>query len=68
MTTPPDDPRADEGLVEAMARAIWIDEQRPEPWAVSVCDSMGLEQTGHHRRYRAAARAALAAARSHGGM
>lgn len=60
MTTPPDDPRADEGLVEAMARAI----------ADDVYSNFEPEQreADDHEIWLTAAEAALAAARSHGGM
>jgi len=63
MTTPQHNPSADEGLVEAMARAICqSDEQNGgAPW-----DWYGSDKA--RSNYFDAARAALAAARSHGGM
>lgn len=82
MTTPRDDPRADDGLVEAMARAAFIavrsGDENPEDWDE---DDMEYYQRvmddwdkpdGYvwppRDTYRRAARAALTAARSHGGM
>lgn len=57
MTAPLDDPRADEGLVEVMARAI----------RDTQCRDNGLPYLPVEWYY-SEAEAALAAARSHGGM
>lgn len=66
MTTPPDDPRADEGLVEAMARAIHAEWEMNKP----IYERYGYPSgTGNPQLpWRMLARAALTAARSHGGM
>jgi len=76
MTTPPDDPRADEGLVEAMAIALFYtdnpkDHPRSASWhSASVQMPRGVNQhiCSMADWYRELATAALAAARSHGGM
>lgn len=59
MTTPPDDPRADEGLVEAVAKAIR---------KAYVKETGGFGKADDRKVAMLCARAALTAARSHGEM